>query len=448
MEENNLIQGSIESLKQENANNANSDSSHTESCHNWDFMTAYQNNEQILIPKQVYDILPRRVSILTDTYPMGEPTRDVALLTLLAHYSSICYGTSGVYHNQYYHPNLFVMVVGEAASGKGNAIFARRTLQDIDNYTLDPLQAQKRFIIAGNNSRANLIYRLNANQGIGMISETEADAISINNRSDWGNSSSDHRCAFQNERISMERAVDKRVIVIDKPRYAMSVTMTPGQVANMVGDRENGLFSRILFYTLDRQPEFTSPQSSGVASNRNEIVSDLSLEVLEWYKKFEDITHDFVLSDNQWSDFTNFWQCRFKVWTDMYGQNESDLIFRLGLSSFKIAMILHTIELDHPIENKIIQCKDEFLEASLTICELLFYHGLKVTDYLDKPKISINTSISKILAAIPNTFSTQEFLNAAFKFNMAERTAKRYLHGLVQDKVLIKIKHGVFEKYF
>jgi hypothetical protein len=448
MEENNVIQESSESLTKENANNANKDSSHIDSCHNWSFMNSYKANDQIIIPKQVYDILPRRISILTDTYPEGEPTRDVALLTLLAHYSSICFGTSGVYHNQYYHPNLFVMVVGEAASGKGNAIFARRTLQDIDNYTLDSLQPQKRFIIAGNNSRANLIYRLNANQGIGMISETEADAISINNRSDWGNSSADHRCAFQNERISMERAADKRVIVIDKPRYAMSVTMTPGQVANMVGDRENGLFSRILFYTLDRQPEFTSPQSSGVASNRNEIVSDLSLEDLEWYKKFEDVTHDFVLSDNQWSDFTNFWQCRFKVWTDMYGQNESDLIFRLGLSSFKIAMILHTIELDNPNENKIIQCKDAYLEASLTICELLFYHGLKVTDYLDKPKIHINNSITRIIGLIPNKFTTQEYLTIAIKNGISERTAKRYLSGLIQDKIIIKIRHGVFEKYF
>ncbi len=448
MKQNNIEKPKIGIEDLNSANSVKSDSSQSESCHNYSFMNLYQSNEPLIIPQFVYNIMPNKVRLLTNTYDEGDPTRDVALLSLLAHYSSICFGTSGLYHNQYYYPNIFVMIVGEAASGKGNAIFARRTLLDVDNYSVNPLNPLKRFIIAGNNSRSNLISRLNTNNGIGMISETEADTISINNKSEWGNSSADHRCAFQNERISMERASDKTVIVINNPRYAMSVTMTPGQVGNLVGERENGLFSRMLFYTLDRAPVFTSPQSTGSASKRNEIVSALSLDILEWFKNFQHSTHEFILSDLQWSHFTEFWQCRFNVWTDLFGQNESDLIYRLGLSSFKIAMTLHTIALDSPNRNKVIHCKDEYLDAALTICELLFYHGLKVADHVDKPKISINTSFSKILSLVDNKFSTQDYINAASKYGVSERTAKRYLNALLHEKVLIKIRHGYFEKCY
>lgn len=432
----------------ESADSVNSDSSHPEGCLTPDFMDAYQTNSTLLIPQYVYGFLPSKISLLTNTYEKGDPTRDVALLSLLAHYSSICFGTSGMYHNQYYYPNLFVMIVGEAASGKGNAVFARRILTGIDTYSTSNSNSLSRFIIAGNNSRSNLISRLNANNGKGMISETEADSISINNRSEWGNSSADHRCAFQNERISMERASDKTIIVIDNPRYSMCVTMTPGQVSNLVGDRENGLFSRMLFYTLDRAPSFTSPQTSGVASNREEIVEKLSTDILDWFKTFQDKKHTFTLTDEQWARFTNFWQCRFNVWTDVYGHNESDMIYRLGLSSFKMAMTLNTIALESPSEHKIIQCTDEYLDISLTICELLFYHGLKVADHVDKPKVSINTSFSKILSSLENKFSTQDFVNSASKFGVSNRTAKRYLNALIHERAIIKLRHGVFEKCF
>lgn len=44
----------------------------------------------------------------------------------------------------------------------------------------------KKFIIAGNNTRAMLYARLTANNGVGVISETEGDVIADNYKSDWG----------------------------------------------------------------------------------------------------------------------------------------------------------------------------------------------------------------------------------------------------------------------
>lgn len=428
--------------------NANSVTHHSEKkvCYNQELMDNYSSGQPIMIPQSIYDCLPKRIKDLTDTFDPEDPSRAVSFLTLLTHYSAISYNIKGSYHSREYYPNLFCYIVGEAASGKGNAIYARDILALIDKYTIEADDNMKGFIVAGNNSRAMLLSRIHGNNGVGIISETEGDALSVNYKSDWGNSSSDHRCCFQNERISMERATDKTVIVIDNPRYAMSITMTPGQVASLVGNRENGLFSRILFYTLDRVPEFTSPQSGGDKVDRSDVVKFLQQDLLEWYKRFENSEHTFVLSDEQWQRFTEFWQCRYNVWTDKYGNQESDLIFRLGLSSFKVAMTLHTISLENPTDDGIIQCNDEYLDLSLNLCEILFYHALKVADVMSPHQLKHSYSIDKLLAYVPTNFSTSEYIEASLKHGISERTAKRHLHSLLNSNAIVKFAHGAYKK--
>lgn len=450
--ENNILDNKVYSKITENDINDKSDQSvqndNSDNGLSYDgkLMELYENNLPIIIPSNIYNKLPPFLREFIDTFKPDDPNRDAAYLSILAHVSSICHQTVGLYHGRMYAPNIFTYIVGEAASGKGNAIYGRELFKEIDDFFHREFGPFYRFLISGNNSRAMLINRIAANEGIGMISETEGDTISVNYKSDWGNSSADHRCAFQNERISMERAKDKSILVIENPRYSMMVTMTPGQVSNIVGSRENGLYSRILFYTLDRKPEFTSPKSAGPAAGRFKVVKALSGHLLQWYLQFKNVSHEFVLTDEQWHYFTNFWESRFKIWIDKYGLQEADLIFRLGLSSFKIAMTLHTIELTEPAKDGIIHCENGKLEASLKLCEVLFYHSLKVNDMIEVKEIKQSLPYEKFLSKVDNEFSTGDFVKACESFGISARTAKRHIFSLVQAEIVSKKNHGVYVK--
>ncbi len=156
-----------------------------------------------IIPEVVYENLPEMLRPLLNEYKKNDPRRDVALISLITHLSGACHFVSGTYHERDYYPNLISFQLGAAASGKGEAIWAKEVIESIESIFQDPHNPRKKFIIAGNNTRAMLYERLTSNNGVGLISETEGDVISENYKSDWGNLSSILRCAYQNESISI-----------------------------------------------------------------------------------------------------------------------------------------------------------------------------------------------------------------------------------------------------
>lgn len=403
-----------------------------------------EKEAKLLFNNSVYDNLPPILLPLIDLYQKDDAKRDVALISLLTHLSACCHFVHGVYHDRDCYPNLISMQIGAAASGKGEALWAKQIIESVDEVFMDPKNNMKKFIISGNTSRAMLISRLQANEGVGIISESEGDTIAENYKSEWGNLSSILRCAYQNESISSERKGSNEITYIKNPRFSMNVTMTPKQLKSLVNERENGLYSRVLFYNLPGGSEFTSPKPKTGVNSKNLACKAIASEVKKWYTLLRSNDLSFELNDNQWLLFTQFWKERHENLKSQSEVNNDDIIFRIALSSFKIAMVLSAIRLKEIPSTGIVKCLDKDLNSALSLSDTLLHHSINTSNLLMQFN-TIPVIHSEFLRSLPNEFSSKEFIELASSFQISERTSRRKLNLLTENNYLTKTKHGQYK---
>jgi hypothetical protein len=215
--------------------------------------------------------------------PFEGHERDVMLLGTLAILSGCFPGVGGTYHRRNCGLNLFAFIVAPAASGKGTLRWAQRLARPWHKHLLAEsavaradyerkLAAYKKsgdneeasspegppprqtLFIPGNTTAAAILTHLAENEGRGIICETEADTLSGAMGADFGNFSDALRNAFQHEPIAMLRKADRQYIDLEYPALSIALTGTPGQVARLLPTAEDGLVSRMLFYTFEQQP--------------------------------------------------------------------------------------------------------------------------------------------------------------------------------------------------
>ena len=114
-------------------------------------------------------------------------------------------------------------------------------------------------IMAANSSYAVFISNLQANDGWGVMFDTEADNVSQMLKTDYGDYSTLLRQAPHHEPICYNRVRDNIHIEIEEPRLAVCLTCTPDQLPALFPTILNGLGSRFLFYNLNREVKWRSP---------------------------------------------------------------------------------------------------------------------------------------------------------------------------------------------
>ncbi len=394
--------------------------------------------------QKIYENLPTFFSPLMDLYDVNDQTRDVALLSLIAHLSAACHFLGGTYHDHFVFPNLLSIQLGAAASGKGEAKWGKMIIESIDEFIQDPKDAMKGFIIAGDTSRAMQITRLHANDGVGIISETEGDTITQNYRSDWGNLSAALRASYHNETLRVDRKGSKEVIKINRPRFSMNVNMTPGQLSSLIKERENGLFSRILFYFLSTSGRFRNPKPKAGGNSKKETCAQMGKVLKEWYKVFYKQELEFILSEDQWDKFSKHWEDLEIIFKEQYGEEITDIFIRMALSSFKILMVLSAIRLVEIPATGIVTCNDQDLTTALSLCETLFHHSMYAAGILGNNENKMDFDI-KFIKELKQDFTTKDFVNLATVQGMSERTAMRKLNMLIESNFITKTAHGQYK---
>jgi hypothetical protein len=149
------------------------------------------------------------------------------------------------------YPNLFSFVTAPAASGKGSIKYSKEVLKCYHETIKSSSEfGNQAFFIPANNSASKIYEMLDANGGIGLIFETEADTLSNSMKQEWGSFSDVLRKVFQNEDISQARRNNNEYIEVNKPKFSICLTGTNEQVGRLINSTENGLFSRFLFYSF------------------------------------------------------------------------------------------------------------------------------------------------------------------------------------------------------
>lgn len=459
-------------------NSAPSESS--ESSYSSEFPNSYDSHDSETMPtfsQDIYGLLP---DFLTQIINKAKNFEDADLLILgtLTAISACLPNISGIYAEREVFPNLFLFVSAQASAGKGRLTLCRHLIKPIhDNlkrlysiemdeyktlqneYSQDkknrepPIEPPIKTLLIPANSSATSVYQvLNDNGGVGLIFETEGDTLANSFKSDYGNFSDGFRKAFHHEMISYTRRKDREFVELTKPRLSALLSGTPHQILALIPDAENGLFSRFIFYNMNLKLEWRD-----VFSESTDCLDDYFINLGQQFFQFYQTLQQsqpirFSLSTSQQQQFNVFFAEIQEQYANLFGLDIVASVRRLGLITFRLAMILTTLRLmDGKEKSDAIVCDDTDFRTVLIMARVLLQHTAHVFGTL--PTVQSNQTTKRPNAimqtyfnSLPSEFDRSAYLSVAERLNIQPRTAESYIHRLCASGQLQHPAYGIYKK--
>lgn len=432
-----------------------------------------------------------RVPVETQTEIEG---RDKVILAALTLYSGAMPGIFGIYDGKRVYPPFYTLIDAPSGADKGIISDCRQLLMPIereirqqyeakqDNYkqnlakwnALDkkmranqqePEKPVYQSVFIPANSSATAAYQALAdNDEWGIIFETEADTLTQALKQDYGDYSDGLRKAFHHEAISYNRRKDDEHVNLNCPRLAALLTCTPGQIPQLLSPQqvENGLANRFLFYNLRSKHEWRN-----VFAKCDEPISDQLYKVGQRYhelyhelEKQKKQALQFVLSIEQQQRFNDYFAHLLLEQIGLYGEQLDAFVKRLGLATFRLAMVLTVLRCDdhqpklEPLSQTLVCAEDDFCTA-MTIANCLINHTTHVYANLlphDDMKslatgITLSAAEQSLYHALATDFTTQDCKQAATSLGIAWKSAERYIGKFVSTyQIVDRIKNGHYRK--
>lgn len=411
---------------------------------------------------------------------------DILLLGTLTVLSSCMPHIKGIYDRRTVFPNLFLFVTARASSGKGRLNLCRHLVEliheDLRNLNEAEMMEYKhklseynaagkkkvdmekpeeppmRMLFIPANSSATAVYQvLNDNGGTGLMFETEGDTLANTFGSDYGNYSDGFRKAFHHETISYIRRKDREYVNIKNPRLSTVLTGTPRQVLNLITDAENGLFSRFLFYYLDTKLVWNNV----FAESGNETLEDHFSTLGKDYHDFHTILSEygsdiiFSLTPTQQEDFNTL----FDQWQSDYAASCGDefiaTVHRLGVITFRIAMILSTLRImEDGCFSSQLTCSDTDYATAKAIAETIIRHDERIFRTLASPAATaaVSTAVQrqsqqmKYLEALPDEFDRKTYCELATTMGLNPKSIERTIKKWCEEGRLENVAYGKYRK--
>jgi hypothetical protein len=304
---------------------------------------------------------------------------------------------------------------------------------------------RKMFFIPANSSSSAFIQALSDNNFSGVIFETEADTLADTFKQEWGNFSDVLRKAFHHESTSMFRRKDNEFIEIRDPHIAIALSGTPKQVHNMMPDVENGLFSRFLYYAFEDNSEFKNPFVSHRPVNYTDFFLEKSGIIFELYQQLNNLREpiSFQLTEEQGQQFTEQFNAMLSRNKLLLGRDFDANIKRLGLITFRVAMILSALRIpeEGELPNPMI-CSDLDFQTAMIVATTLEKHAIAVFQNL--PNNDLKGAKLKFFEKLPQQFDRQGYLKVAEELGIHPKTAEKYI-GQFKPK-LLNHEHNLYLK--
>ena len=431
------------------------------------FMT-FSDNQQLSLPP----VLESIKSLAT-----SPADADIILLSSLTAISSILPRYSGIYGGRRHYANLFLFISANASAGKGRIDIARQLVtpvhqslraisqakkqqQEIDAelHGSTPTPIPNRMLFAPANCTPTALYQsLKENGSRLFLYETEADTLSQTLKNDTSNFSDGLRKAFHHEPISYLRRTNNEYSEISQPQLSVLLAGTPQQIVRLIPDVEDGLFSRFIIYRAPLNLQWMNVFATQLMSLQ-ENISPLSQELLTLYNMFQTADSDvsFSLSEEQQERFNHFFEQIQREYVNNYGDNFVASIRRIGLITFRLAMILSALRLvgsGNRLYTYDITCNDADFDNALIITQCIIEHTSIIYSELPEPATSLTTQspyikalIGKIYDSLPNSFTQSEIKKVATEFSISDRQARRYINQLIAINKINKKSHNNYEK--
>ena len=303
------------------------------------------------------------------------------------------------------------------------------------------------FFIPANSSASAFTQALSDNNFRGVLFETEADTLAETFKQDWGNFSDVLRKAFHHESTSMFRKKDSEHIEIKDPHIAIGLSGTPKQVHNLMPDTENGLFSRFMYYAFEDYSEFKNPFVSHHPINYTDFFTAKGREIFHLYEYLQNLSRPitFKLTDEQATRFTDNFNTMLTTNKLLLGHDLDANIKRLGLITFRIAMILSALRMttqqlttqrltwSQPLSNSSLTCSDLDFETAMAITTTLQKHAVAV--FQNMPNNDLKGIRLAFYDHLPQRFDRKGYLKVAEELGISIKTADKYI-SLFKVKLL------------
>ena len=429
--------------------------------------------ESPFIPDFVYDNLP---SLLKDSSKLFiKRERDVYLISALSVISGGLDNLTGIYFRENVYSNLYSYIIAPAASGKGSMKFAKQLgehyhdeLIEDSNEKLkvykkekqlyDKLMAKakgkediaqleepekpliKMYFLPANTSSSRLINHLKANNGFGCMCETESDVIGKSFKQDWGGYSDILRRAFHGETITKSRKMDDEYEEIKVPKMSVTLTGTPSQVHTLIESVHDGLFSRFMFYSFTSDSKWENPFALNNEKSKKQIFNDFSKKLNEKLKSSKH--QDFRLTEAQIQGFNQEFSKSLTTNVEKHEIDADGVVKRLGLMTFKIAMILSALRSN---DAELI-CSETDFKIAMMLVKVFEPHNLTMLKNLKKKSIPKEGNKDKLLGWMkPNIeYTRKEIQKKSDELRMSERTLSNYLKEYLKLPNFTKVTQGVY----
>ncbi|MFC5048293.1 DUF3987 domain-containing protein [Aquimarina hainanensis] len=432
------------------------------------------------IPAAIYKLLPKFFKQVTK-HAITDQEKDVLLLGSLTAISACLPNVCGMYDNSIVYPNLFLFVTAPASSGKGKINLCRKLVYPIHKHKRDSTNAQKEqyqieigeyldikknkkeqrplkpeqpreqlLFIPANSSATGAFELLANNDGKGLIFETEGDTLAQAFKSEHGNYSDGFRKAFHHEPISYYRRSANEYVDIQKPQLSAVLSGTIDQVLSLMPDAENGLFSRFIFFEMQRQKKWRNVFPLDNKQSLDKTFNDLGNKYLQYYQSLEGFGSQIriLLKPQQIELFNAFFSKQYDKFLFLQKTDLEASLLRLGLICYRIILIFTTIRsLENATLSSILYSQDIDIKNAIAIVEKLLVHTQKVYRYLPEKKKLHSKGKSKkesLLDGLPNTFTTQKYKSIALQLQIPEKTAERYINQFLRKEYLKRVGHGQY----
>lgn len=328
--------------------------------------------------QEIYDKSPRILQDLVDLVDQNEE-KEVVYFTSIVMLGLLFPNTCFQYFNNYYYPNLFGYILGEAASFKGKAKIVREALKPYQKYVDDEyqfLQKKKQdtinynksvkagddkasidkvpdlnFLFDGNTSSAALLQMMQDSPVVALF-ETEGDTITKTWKTDWGNYSDIMRKSFEHESVfSVKKHTTENLlrIRVEKPKLSALVTSTENQMRKVLSadETENGLMSRFLFYIVHNDRTWYNGFESNTQRNIGKILTD-RLPTSRWFESLYARDKVYEISNDARAIHQSYFNQVNDSWPSDLGHIIA-LVRRAGTTTVRLAMMFEELfALDNP----------------------------------------------------------------------------------------------------
>ena len=377
-----------------------------------------------------------------------------------------------------YYPNLMTMVVAPPASGKGLMANARKLIEPIDRL----LQVfERRAILADDLNDVNFFESLMECEGNGFMLVTEMDLISKSWKKDSGYSSL-FRQAFEHESWSRDRHRGNKKVhfEVKEPKLSVVLTGTENQVKPLLGTGENGLACRFWPYILTDVNLFDVNvllHGDKYSENGAKVVYErLGEELLKRWRWLvgQQEDHLWSLTDEQAELMGQLIkEGETMVLERIEKQHAAGkltmlqakqmveavaaVMHRLAVIVKRIGCVLSMMRLEVGSKlPEVIYCEDVDFATMMSVGEKVLYHAYVLTEMLvlgeKRAEVSVyarsdaEERVEKLLAALPEKFTTREAQDVGLAIDLSERTTRSYISGLLKEKRIVKTNKGLYRK--